>query len=289
MGKNNAGILGQFTGKIGNVVGAVSRGVQTTRVYQPIVNNPKTAKQIQQREFLRQTSEFIKQKCKYELQPLLKKKYYSTTAYAKIVQAGLSLLGGSVMGDESRINHFRTINLVSSNLGYGIDWDLPTGYKSASGTATNDYTLATGETNPGIKYIGLQLPVDFYKSVIDMGVTPYVYIYFMFVNYDGDIFLGVPTENPSMEVMVNEIFAEDISLFRIIDGVVIPTCRPQATSEDTHAQYYFRYTDADAIFDQRDSSLKIVDGKNVALAIQFLMDSLGNVFTSRNMVLNKLS
>lgn len=288
MGKNNAGILGQFTGKIGNVVGAVSRGVQTTRVYQPIVNNPKTAKQIQQREFLRQTSEFIKQKCKYELQPLLKKKYYSTTAYAKIVQAGLSLLGGSVMGDESRINNFRTINLISSNLGYGIDWDLPLGYKSASGSNINDYTLATGETNPGIKYIGLQLPVNFYKNAIDMGAAPYINIYFMFINYDGEIFLSNITENPNMEVMVSDVFEENLSLFRIIDGVVIPTCRPQATPEDTHAQYYVRFADSDAIFDQSDASLKIVDGKNIALAIQFMMDSLGNVFTSRNMVLNAL-
>ena len=181
MGKNNAGILGQFTGKIGNVVGAVSRGVQTTRVYQPIVNNPRTAKQIQQRAFMSQVSEFIKNRCKYELQPLLKKKYYSTTAYAKIVQAGLSLLGGSIMGDESRINKFRTINLVSSNLGYGIDWDLPLGYKSHSGSATDDYELATDESNPGEKYIGLQLPVDFYKSAIDAGNTPSINIYFMYI------------------------------------------------------------------------------------------------------------
>lgn len=288
MGKNNAGILGQFTGKIGNVVGAVSRGVQTTRVYQPIVNNPRTAKQIQQRVFMSQTSEFIKKRCKYELQPLLKKKYYSTTAYAKIVQACLSLLGGSVIGEASRIDRFRVTNLVTSNLGYGLEWDLPIGYKSMSGTSTDDYGLATESDNPGEKYIGLQVPVDFYKSAIDEGMSPYVDIYFMFINREGEIFLSNITENSKMSIMEDEVFDENMDAYRVIDNVVIPTCGMQAAPEDTHAQYYFRYLNSGGVFDQSDACLKVVEGKEVALAIQFVVDSLGNVFTSRNLVLNKV-
>lgn len=43
------GLVGAVSGKVGNFVGAVVGGVQTMRVYQPIVANPRTAGQVQQR------------------------------------------------------------------------------------------------------------------------------------------------------------------------------------------------------------------------------------------------
>lgn len=43
------GLIGGTSGKVGNVVYAVSNGVQTARIYQPIVANPKTTAQILQR------------------------------------------------------------------------------------------------------------------------------------------------------------------------------------------------------------------------------------------------
>lgn len=48
MAKSTNGI-GQFSGKLGGIVYAVSNGQQTVRQYQPIVNNPKTALQNAQR------------------------------------------------------------------------------------------------------------------------------------------------------------------------------------------------------------------------------------------------
>lgn len=43
------GLVGAASGKIGNVVYAVTNGIQTARVYQPIVSNPKSATQRLQR------------------------------------------------------------------------------------------------------------------------------------------------------------------------------------------------------------------------------------------------
>lgn len=49
MGKQISGILGPYTGKIGNVVGGKWRGRYTTRVYTSEVTNPNTEKQQQVR------------------------------------------------------------------------------------------------------------------------------------------------------------------------------------------------------------------------------------------------
>lgn len=43
------GIIGSASGKVGNVVYAVTNGIQTARVYQPVVSNPKSERQSAQR------------------------------------------------------------------------------------------------------------------------------------------------------------------------------------------------------------------------------------------------
>lgn len=43
------GLVGAVSGKVGNFVGAVVGGVQTMRVYQPVVANPRTTGQVKQR------------------------------------------------------------------------------------------------------------------------------------------------------------------------------------------------------------------------------------------------
>lgn len=49
MGKMSNGILGQTTGKVGNVVGSTWKGINTVRVHQPNVLNPRTAGQVSAR------------------------------------------------------------------------------------------------------------------------------------------------------------------------------------------------------------------------------------------------
>lgn len=43
------GLVGSASGKIGNMVYAVTNGIQTVRVYQPVVSNPKSSSQTRQR------------------------------------------------------------------------------------------------------------------------------------------------------------------------------------------------------------------------------------------------
>lgn len=45
----NVGLIGGLRGKIGNTVFYVNQGIQVARVYQPVVSNPNTVLQIQQR------------------------------------------------------------------------------------------------------------------------------------------------------------------------------------------------------------------------------------------------
>lgn len=66
MGKFNQGILGGFTGKVGNVVGARSRGEWIYRAYQGVVKNPKTIAQTKQRDQFRIFSQEIARVCKAE-------------------------------------------------------------------------------------------------------------------------------------------------------------------------------------------------------------------------------
>lgn len=49
MGKINSGILGGFSGKIGNVVGAKWRGIDVMKIKPSNVRNPKTEGQVKQR------------------------------------------------------------------------------------------------------------------------------------------------------------------------------------------------------------------------------------------------
>lgn len=51
MGKNYQGINGNWSGKIGPTIGRQKNGRTITAIYQPIVQNPKTAKQIKARKY----------------------------------------------------------------------------------------------------------------------------------------------------------------------------------------------------------------------------------------------
>ena len=50
MGKIIGGILGNFSGKVGNVVGGSWKGIGTLRAYNPVVSNPKTNAQVNNRD-----------------------------------------------------------------------------------------------------------------------------------------------------------------------------------------------------------------------------------------------
>lgn len=50
MGKAFQGVFGNFSGKVGNVVGRVRQGQNVYAIYQPVVSNPRTPAQVAARE-----------------------------------------------------------------------------------------------------------------------------------------------------------------------------------------------------------------------------------------------
>lgn len=58
MGKANQGVFGNFSGKVGNVVGRIREGRNVYAIYQPVVNNPQTISQKRVRQQLQLISQF---------------------------------------------------------------------------------------------------------------------------------------------------------------------------------------------------------------------------------------
>ena len=61
MAKFNKGILGGFSGRIGNVVGSNIFGIDVMRSYQPNVANPRTSGQVSQRTKFSMVVQFLRQ------------------------------------------------------------------------------------------------------------------------------------------------------------------------------------------------------------------------------------
>ena len=67
MGKISQGVLGGFSGKVGNVVGGSWKGIDYMRIKPASVTNPRTAAQVDQRSkfsivlnFLQPMTEFLR-------------------------------------------------------------------------------------------------------------------------------------------------------------------------------------------------------------------------------------
>lgn len=276
MGKNNAGILGQFTGKIGNIVGAVSRGVQTTRVYQPIVNNPKTSKQVAQRQILTDAVKFTGKICRAQLTPILKKKYRATTAYAQFLATAMLIEGGSLYENQERIQKFKTSFLTKSSLGYGFGkCPIDVFFKAADNSGFGFY-YGDGTTILTNAYIGLTLPLNFYAGM----ELPRIFMYMLWFSSTGILmFQPFGSDPKGVEIEEFATFNEDTAA--IIDGVVQANCGAFQNIGDTGAQYAVKVPFTGLFIDGQDS---IVLSDNTAMATFVMWDSYNNVFSSENVV-----
>lgn len=86
MGKISQGILGGFSGKVGNVIGATWKGIDYMRIKPAHVKNPKTDDQVSQRnkfttvlEFLQPMKDFIK--VGFKLYAIKKTEFNSAMSY----------------------------------------------------------------------------------------------------------------------------------------------------------------------------------------------------------------
>ena len=232
MARNNGGVFGQLRGKIGDVVFSVSRGMQTSRRYQPVVNNPKSVKQEQQRSLFADSVAFVQKQCRFAIANVLKKKYTDTTAYAQLVGSSLSLLRMNELPSEKSKETFEKSWITRSSLGKVIP-QLVGGIKVVNGSAkfVADTTLTT-------VWVGLSLPLNFYEGRnLEDEVEGYLRavmvaqtqaagnnLYYI-ASAGGDTFSTIrETGLPTSEL-------------HVVDGVVQARCGFYSTVGDTGAQY----------------------------------------------------
>lgn len=151
MGKFNQGILGGFSGKVGNVVGYRSRGEWLYRQYQKEIFNPKTAKQEANRFQFAILGKEVKAVCKDKLNDLIGIRWTGANTY-------FSAIMSAVLGCKK---YYETGVLPTAVLPMNIlspATNLPSasiGYSSAAGLI-----FANGEND----FFGLRVPLNFYAS-----------------------------------------------------------------------------------------------------------------------------
>lgn len=231
MARNNGGVFGQLRGKIGDVVFSVSRGVQNSRRYQPVVNNPKSVKQEQQRSLFADSVAFVQKQCRYAIANVLKKKYTGTTAYAQLVGSSLSLLRMNEFPSAKSRETFEKSWISKSSLGYGIS-DIVDGLKTANGK-TFFASRTTGQV-----YAGLSVPLDFFEGIdLESYEMKLRAIEVRRTQGGGDELVFIPTSgdwNTGVYVSKTNVNREEL---RVVDGVVQPACGLFNLKDDTHAQY----------------------------------------------------
>lgn len=123
MGKNYQGVHGNWTGKVGNVVGAMKDGRTILRIYQPIVANPNTEGQQLQRSKLSLVAEFLR-----NMSAIVKLGYTPNTKYGtrwsdcirENMRNAISVVGGAASLDYTKVvisngNLDLPLNLTASN------------------------------------------------------------------------------------------------------------------------------------------------------------------------------
>lgn len=108
MGKNYQGINGNFSGKIGPTVGRVKNGRTITAIYQPIVANPRTTKQTNNRAWFTKVVETMRPFIGWA-QAMCKSEFQYGTAWSNLLKLvfGSNAKGGSASAPEVLINKVR--------------------------------------------------------------------------------------------------------------------------------------------------------------------------------------
>lgn len=101
MGKNYQGINGNFSGKIGPTVGRVKNGRTITAIYQPIVANPRTTKQTNNRNWFSGVVKHVRVFIGWA-QVMCKKEFQYGTAWSNLLKIvfGSPIKGGTADNPE---------------------------------------------------------------------------------------------------------------------------------------------------------------------------------------------
>lgn len=166
MGKFNQGILGGFTGKVGNVVGARSRGEWIYRAYQGVVKNPKTIGQTKQREQFRIFSQEIAKVCKAE-RPMFDSAFPKGMTYQSfLVNVCFNMLRAYQKYPKKPFESLKNVGLSNAigNIGGLINYTAT----SAPGAKAEAPVFGNPGDVSGEKFYGLNFNEDlnYYNNVI---------------------------------------------------------------------------------------------------------------------------
>lgn len=172
MGKFNQGILGGFTGKVGNVVGARSRGEWIYRAYQGVVKNPKTIAQTRQRDQFKIFSQEVTKVCKADMFMFNAAFPNAMTEHSFLVSICFNMLRAYQKYPKKKFETMKNVGLTKGivNIGGLIDYAPKVG--SASGPISGPaFGNKEDVSNPGEKYYGLNFggDVNYYLEASILG------------------------------------------------------------------------------------------------------------------------
>lgn len=232
MGKFNQGILGGFSGKVGNVVGYRSRGEWLYRQYQKEVFNPKSTKQEANRLQFATLGKELKAVCKDQLNDFIRLRWSGANTYFSAIMSGV--LGCKKYYETGIIpTAVQPLNILSPAT------NLPSatvGYSQTAGLIWNNGTK---------DYFGLRVPLNFYANAPESFIGP-DHIKCTIVCYTADKKLGMAFGQLDGEEIL------ELSEYN-------PQCGWQLGAADTKAQYVCKIND---------SSFDPIAGKNQAQTVE---------------------
>lgn len=175
MGKIKQGILGGFSGKVGNVVGQRINGEWIMKAYQGEVRNPKTALQQKQRDIFAKAVTIMKKACPADWQ--FAKKLNGVAGMSAYTSVFSYILAFQMLENEGRFVYNGKPTKSGLSLASGFDYEFAgEGQESISlaGTASNQGERFVGidfskESNPEAKLLDLQNAEDLYLNIYFVG------------------------------------------------------------------------------------------------------------------------
>lgn len=266
MGKFNQGILGGFTGKVGNVVGYRSRGEWLYRQYQGIVSNPKTTKQVENRNEFAKFAQDLKTVCKSDLNQIIGKKFAGGNTYFSFMMASTLAAKKYYETEQKSKNKGTTISVPHEtnigSIGLITHSSTPAGL---AGLLSFDNRGASADAMKN--FFGLRVPYNFYAGF----TTNQIALNFLAMGYD-----------TNKRPFVSYYKLPLAEILEVTENKLNPACGLQLTAEATNAQYVFEITNAAT------STFKGLVGNNKPLlreagkGICYLLvsDSLGSILYS---------
>lgn len=168
MGKFNQGILGGFTGKVGNVVGARSRGEWIYRAYQGVVKNPKTTSQMKQREQFRIFSQEVTKVCKADMFRFNAAFPKAMTEHSFLVSICFNMLRAYQTNPRRPFEIMKNVGLTKGIVNIGGVIDYAPVVSAGSPISGPAFGGKADVISPGEKFYGLNFggDVNYYSEVI---------------------------------------------------------------------------------------------------------------------------